>query len=196
MANERDSGTAYLLWALAFIGFCGFHRFYLDRPVSGVIWLCTFGLCGVGQLIDLFLIPEMLRQSNRELAARWQPQALPPGSILVLPPGSQARGPQPEQQEAAVRAGARGAAPAQGVEAGPAGPPLSPEERLQVELTRLAQQRGGSITVAEGVAATGRPPREVQQALDVMARDGFVDMDIHTETGAIFYAFRSSPRNR
>lgn len=64
----KSSGIAYLLWLLCFIGFCGIHRFYAGRVVTGVIWLLTFGLLGIGQLIDLLLIPEMIRTVNLERA--------------------------------------------------------------------------------------------------------------------------------
>src|SRR5262245_6367161 len=52
----------YLLWLF---GFTGSHRFYYGKPVSGTIYLCTFGLLGVGWLIDLFLIPGMDRRADR-----------------------------------------------------------------------------------------------------------------------------------
>ncbi len=58
-------GIAYLLWLLSFLGFCGIHRFYLGRPLTGLLWFFTGGLCFVGQVIDLFLIPGMVEQANR-----------------------------------------------------------------------------------------------------------------------------------
>ena len=62
-------GTAYLLWALCVIGFAGIHRFYAGRYVTGVLWLLTWGLCGIGSVIDLFLIRGMIVRRNREVAA-------------------------------------------------------------------------------------------------------------------------------
>ena len=53
--------VGYLLWLL---GFIGAHRFYYGRPISGTIWFFTFGLLGVGWLIDLFLIPWMDRTAD------------------------------------------------------------------------------------------------------------------------------------
>ncbi|HTU23878.1 MAG TPA: TM2 domain-containing protein [Pirellulales bacterium] len=54
--------VGYLLWIF---GFTGSHRFYYGKPVSGTIWFFTFGLLGIGWLIDLVLIPGMERSANR-----------------------------------------------------------------------------------------------------------------------------------
>lgn len=61
MANN---GTAYLLWVLSAFGMCGVHRFYLGKPVSGVLYFLTFGFLGIGQIVDLFLIPDMVDNKN------------------------------------------------------------------------------------------------------------------------------------
>jgi TM2 domain-containing membrane protein YozV len=52
---------------LGWFGLCGIHRFYLGKPVSGAIWLLTFGLRFVGQFIDIFLIPDMVTARNLSL---------------------------------------------------------------------------------------------------------------------------------
>jgi len=58
--KPRSLGTSYALAALGLFLVCGLHRFYLGRPISGVIWLLTGGLCGIGQIIDLILMPAMV----------------------------------------------------------------------------------------------------------------------------------------
>jgi TM2 domain-containing membrane protein YozV len=61
--NERRSvAFSYGLWCLSLVGVCGVHRLYNRKPLSGILWLCTFGLFGIGQLIDLFLLPGMVEQ--------------------------------------------------------------------------------------------------------------------------------------
>ena len=55
--NASHSLTVgYLLWL---IGFTGAHRFYYGKPLTGLLWFCTFGLLGIGWIIDAFLLPSM-----------------------------------------------------------------------------------------------------------------------------------------
>mgnify|MGYP001147933818 FL=1 len=39
-----------------FLGELGIHRFYAGKVVSGLIWMFTGGLCGVGWIIDIILV--------------------------------------------------------------------------------------------------------------------------------------------
>jgi len=66
--NERRSvALTYGLWCLSLVGVCGVHRLYNRKPLSGILWLLTFGFFGIGQLIDLFLIPRMVEEANQAL---------------------------------------------------------------------------------------------------------------------------------
>jgi TM2 domain-containing membrane protein YozV len=62
----KSGPAAFLLWLVCLVGVCGLHRIYLGRFWTGLLWLFTFGLLGIGQIIDLFLLPSMLRQANLE----------------------------------------------------------------------------------------------------------------------------------
>jgi hypothetical protein len=69
------------------MGICGIHRLYSGQILSGLLWLVTLGLLGIGQIIDLVLIAmgeyndssgrPILRWSSRsrEAARRAAPQA-------------------------------------------------------------------------------------------------------------------------
>ena len=65
MRNDKSTSTAYLLWLLGCLGFCGIHRFYTGHVVTGCLWLFTGGLLFIGQLIDLLLIPGLVDEANR-----------------------------------------------------------------------------------------------------------------------------------
>ena len=54
MGEAKRSWIAYLLWFLCVLGVCGAHRFYVGEIGWGVVYLLTFGFCGIGQFIDLF----------------------------------------------------------------------------------------------------------------------------------------------
>lgn len=79
-------GMAYLLWVPSIVGVAGIHRFYTGHRITGLLWLFTFGLCGVGSLVDLLLIPQQVRSFNRRLARiSGQPPPMALGqSILAL----------------------------------------------------------------------------------------------------------------
>jgi len=62
--EEKYASIAYLLWGLGFVGICGLHRMYLGQYQLGTAMLLTFGLCGVGQLVDVVVIPKAVRETN------------------------------------------------------------------------------------------------------------------------------------
>jgi len=65
----HSKGITYLLWLGWPLGLGGLHRFYLGRPISGFLYLITWGFFGIGQIIDLFRIPRLVRQENMKLLA-------------------------------------------------------------------------------------------------------------------------------
>lgn len=65
-ADTHSKLIGYLLWIF---GFMGAHRFYYGKPVTGTIWFFSFGLLGIGWIVDLFLIPGMDRAASRRYQA-------------------------------------------------------------------------------------------------------------------------------
>jgi TM2 domain-containing membrane protein YozV len=64
MATTNDTHSKLIGYILWIFGFTGSHRFYFGKPISGTIYFFTFGLLGIGWLIDVFLIPSMDRQAD------------------------------------------------------------------------------------------------------------------------------------
>ncbi|NER81414.1 MAG: NINE protein [Leptolyngbya sp. SIO1D8] len=57
--NHKRLVASYVLWACALFGVSGLHRLYNGKIATGLLWLCTLGLFGVGQFIDVFFVPGM-----------------------------------------------------------------------------------------------------------------------------------------
>lgn len=54
MESSKSRLTTLLL--CFFVGTLGIHRFYAGKTGTGILWLLTLGLCGIGTLIDLIMI--------------------------------------------------------------------------------------------------------------------------------------------
>ena len=55
---------AYLLWFISGFGVLGFHRFYLGKIGSGLLWALTGGLFFFGAVYDFFTLPSQVREAN------------------------------------------------------------------------------------------------------------------------------------
>jgi hypothetical protein len=65
VSRGPNMGVAYL--CCIFGGVLGVHRFYLGRPLTGLLMLVTLGFLGIGVLIDLFTIPGMVRKDRDKI---------------------------------------------------------------------------------------------------------------------------------
>lgn len=67
----KSLGLSYFLCILAFFTpAAGLHRFYLEKPLSGLLYLFTWGFFGIGTIIDLIRMPIIVDQINFRLLTR------------------------------------------------------------------------------------------------------------------------------
>ena len=63
-AGEIDYDLCWIL--LTFLGVFGIHRFYMGKVFTGILYLCTLGLFGVGILYDFLTLNEQISDINYE----------------------------------------------------------------------------------------------------------------------------------
>lgn len=158
-------GPAYALWCLFFVGLAGLHRIYMGKYGTGILWLLTFGLFGIGQFIDLFRMKGLVLDSN--VREGYLPH--PRWAHLVPPPAAPTTVPAPAKVAAE--------------------PPEPESSRRMRRLLEAARQHGGRLTVTEGVEATGLPFPEIEETLRDMVASGYVDVDNAPDTGVVIYRF-------
>jgi len=61
-AGRVDYTVAWVL--LTFLGLLGLHRFYMGKWVTGIIYLCTAGLLGLGYLYDFWTLNDQITVVN------------------------------------------------------------------------------------------------------------------------------------
>ena len=102
MTEPPDIGKAYLFWLPSLFGFAGLHRFYLGHPLSGVLYLITWGLFGLGTLHDAVYMQRLVRRARHE----WRFEHLPdePESLPLHERRAPRRRPDPGQLELEILA--------------------------------------------------------------------------------------------
>jgi TM2 domain-containing membrane protein YozV len=63
-AGRLDYTIAWIL--LTFLGVFGIHRFYMGKVLTGLLWLVTGGLLGIGWLYDLWTLNEQVDKLNAQ----------------------------------------------------------------------------------------------------------------------------------
>ncbi|MBD2229974.1 TM2 domain-containing protein [Phormidium tenue] len=161
MARAKTE-TAYLLWALCLFGICGLHRFYAGQIVWGVIYLFTFGLFGFGQLIDLVLVPGMVKTRNDQLRRKYLAEWGEDGLAMPVPIG-------------------RTLVTAQAI--------AQPKEDPMLLLLKAAHANGGKLSKAQVALHTGLSTERVEALIQTALHSGYADVINDPESGAVRYVF-------
>jgi TM2 domain-containing membrane protein YozV len=165
MIQKANKATAYLLWVICFFGVCGLQRFYVGQVVWGIVYFFTFGFFGIGQLADLFLIPNLVNQRNAELRRLYW--AKHGQAILELAE---------EMSSSALPDAHRET-------------PQTPTANPLQQVLKVAHEQGGSLSEAQIVLHTGLSPEHIKPALQEALHLGYADISNDPETGAVRYTF-------
>ena len=61
-SGSHDYSVAWIL--LTFLGLLGVHRMYLGKWLTGIIYLFTLGLCGLGIIYDFWTLNNQVSMKN------------------------------------------------------------------------------------------------------------------------------------
>lgn len=170
--------TSYLLWLFWLAGCGGIHRIYNKKYVSGLFWLCTWGVFGIGQLLDLFLIPEMVEEHNWKMQRRlgMNPAQNHLAGGFYTP--NQIYNPSVHPPVIEVNTN----------KSTPDHKSLSNEE-IMVKLAQTASNYDGKLSVTRAVIDTGLTFEQVERVLQMMLEKGYVIVDNDPVKGHIIYDF-------
>jgi hypothetical protein len=168
--TEKNLAIAYLFWGFGLFGFCGVHRFYLGKPITGFLWVFSGGLFFVGQLIDLFLIPGMVKEGQTNT-----PPFLPKESTFIpLQFGQQVLEKLDRLDERLNNS-------------------FSHSKRVEPtpfhRLLETASNNHNVLSFAQAMMATGLGPDQVEQILNEGMRKGIIHVGNDPESGAVRYYF-------
>lgn len=169
--RHPDTGLAYLFWLVTFSGFAGLHRFYLGRPLSGMLYLLTWGWFGVGTVLDAIRMPELVRRARLERRVN---QLLEEGmaddeAFAPRRDGNVVRGESPGAAWNHVRRRSRG-------------------YNLERAVLTFALDNHGLVTPSRAALAAETTPEKTREQLERLVVQGFAAPRV-TRDGAMIYVF-------
>lgn len=69
IGGEKDYSIAWIL--LTFLGVFGFHRFYMEKWFTGILYLLTGGLFLVGVIYDFWTLNQQISEKNLQLSTSY-----------------------------------------------------------------------------------------------------------------------------
>ena len=158
---------AYVLLFVGLTGICGLQRFYVGKVGSGLLYLFTIGFFGVGQFVDLFLVPEMVESYNRKRGYSLPGQYIAPSA----------------QQQVVVNIGEHVSSAIAGLSSGQQAKEVQSQTLDQKILQRCHDE---SASIGQICLAAGVDSKEVKAAVDKLTAEGLLHADID-QAGVIRY---------
>jgi TM2 domain-containing membrane protein YozV len=67
-SKRRDEQSLMIMTLIGFFGVAGIQRFVTGETALGILYLFTFGFCGIGTIIDLVNIKRLTSEFNQKKA--------------------------------------------------------------------------------------------------------------------------------
>lgn len=159
---------AYLFWLPSLFGVAGLHRIYMGKIGTGLLWLFTGGLLGIGTIYDAVTMPDQLDTVNRD---RFYSRFLDEDDdrtvyrrviVETVGPG--------KYQEGNAFQGRRQV------------------ENPEQILLRLAQRNGGSVSPAQLALDANISADDARAQLESMVNRGYAELRVR-KSGALAYVF-------
>lgn len=157
-----STGIAYLLWLFSGFGVLGFHRFYMGKIGTGLLYLVTGGLFGIGAVYDLITMPLQVREANLRAGYR-------------------------NAMFDAFTAGTR--VPIDRTSTGSARVVEKKTGSLEQIILKTARKNNGVVTPSTVSLESDKSLDEVKKALDLLVEKGYADLRV-TRNGSLVYFFQ------
>jgi TM2 domain-containing membrane protein YozV len=157
MKEPKDKSISYIFWIAGCVGCCGLQRIYLGRYFTGLLYLATGGCLGIGQLLDLILIPGMVDEENLK--------------YLALQGGVGYGSTLPSQNQVVMVE--RTQRPAR-------------TESMEVSVLRICRDRG-EATLSDCVIDTGAEIKEVKAVIRNLIHEDLLQIHNRDSDGSVVY---------
>ena len=151
-----STGLAYLLWLISGFGALGFHRFYLGKIPTGILWMFTGGLGMVGSIFDFFTLPSQVREANFR-------QAILDGTVRRNVSGSSWRNVSDGETHI-----------------------VHEKESVERAILRLAKANRGILTASELALSANISVEEAKKDLDAMVSKGFAELRVRQSGALVY----------
>jgi TM2 domain-containing membrane protein YozV len=165
-------GIAYILWFLSGFGALGFHRFYLGKIPTGLLWMFSGGLGMIGAIYDFFTLPGQVQEANFREAIYGLRNSRKGRPLGGADSGRQdpGRGNWRYVDDGEVRV-------------------VHEKESVERAILKLAKENKGILTAGEVALRGNIPLEEAKKALDKLVDKGFAELRVR-RSGTLVYTLR------
>jgi TM2 domain-containing membrane protein YozV/predicted transcriptional regulator len=157
-------GLAYLLWLFSGCGALGFHRFYLGKIPTGLLWMFTGGLGTIGSIYDFFTLPGQVREANFRKAI-YNSTYNAASSTANHKVNNRHSWRNVNDGETRI---------------------IREKETIERVILRLAKENKGILTASEVALTANIPIEEAKKDLDALVSKGFAELRVR-QSGSLVY---------